>query len=89
MDGHRLQDDVLGRPVGAVGGHQRDGHGHVEAGVVGDLPEDGVPTVQPGRGDGGDEELRSVGVRAGVGHLSLLETCLLIFLTTLLVKIKI
>src|SRR6185437_2335632 len=37
--------------------------------AVGDLPEDGVLAVQPGRGvRGDDEELRAIGVRAGVRH---------------------
>jgi len=33
-----------------------------------DLAEDNVTAVQPGGHDGGDEELRAVGVRASVGH---------------------
>mmetsp|Transcript_9809 Transcript_9809/g.24474 ORF Transcript_9809/g.24474 Transcript_9809/m.24474 type:complete len:262 (+) Transcript_9809:106-891(+) len=36
--------------------------------AVDDLAEDDVPPVEPGGGHGRDEELRSVGVRAGVGH---------------------
>ena len=48
-----------------------------------DLSEDDVLTVQPGSLDGGDEELRSVGVLSGVGHgqkagLSVLELEVLI-----------
>ncbi len=36
--------------------------------TFGDFTEDGVLAVQPRRFDVGDEELRTVGVRAGVGH---------------------
>merc|ERR1712027_300873 len=36
--------------------------------AVEDLAEDDVLAVEPGRLDGGDEELASVGVLAGVGH---------------------
>ena len=32
------------------------------------LSEDNMLAVQPGCRDGGDEELASVGVRAGIGH---------------------
>jgi len=39
--------------------------------VAQDLAEDNVLAVEPWRGDGGDEELRSVGVLAGVGHRQL------------------
>ena len=36
--------------------------------AVRDLAEDDVAAVEPGGDDGGDEELRAVGVGAGVGH---------------------
>ena len=36
-----------------------------------DLTEDDVGAVEPGGGDGGDEELRAVGVLASVGHRQL------------------
>jgi hypothetical protein len=36
--------------------------------LVGDLTEDNVASVEPRGDDGGDEELRAVGVGAGVGH---------------------
>jgi hypothetical protein len=38
------------------------------ASLVGDLTEDRVLAVQPGGRADGDEELRAVGARAGVGH---------------------
>ncbi len=41
---------------------------HVARGLVGDLAEDRVLHVQPRGRPGGDEELRAVGARAGVGH---------------------
>ena len=36
--------------------------------AIGHLAEDNVPAVEPGGDDGSDEELRAVGVGAGVGH---------------------
>jgi len=43
-------------------------HAHGRGVALRDLAEDDVALVQPGGDDGGDEELRAVGVRAGVGH---------------------
>ena len=56
-----------GRSPGPVGGGA-DGVDDVAALLVGDLTEDGVLVGQPAGGRGGDEELRAVGARAGVGH---------------------
>lgn len=36
--------------------------------TIWDLSEDDVTAIEPGSDDGGDEELRAVGVWAGVGH---------------------
>jgi len=44
-----------------------EGHDNVH-GVLVDLAEDDVAAVQPRGDNGGDEELRAVGVGAGVGH---------------------
>src|SRR6478735_7829677 len=54
-----------GAALGAVGLDLADERHAV---LVGDLAEHHVLAVQPGGEDGGDEELRPVGVRAGVGH---------------------
>ena len=51
-------------PVGTVGDLVDDR----AAGAVGDLAEDRVPPVEVRRRADGDEELRAVGARAGVGH---------------------
>jgi hypothetical protein len=42
--------------------------GHAVGVAVGDLAEDDVAAVEPRGDNGGDEELRAVGVGAGVGH---------------------
>ena len=46
-----------------VNTHRPDGAHAVE-----DLAEDDVLAIEPGRLDGGDEELAAVGVLASVGH---------------------
>ena len=44
-------------------------HGpHASSITLWHLAEDDVTTIEPGGDDGGDEELRAVGVGAGVGH---------------------
>ena len=65
---HAGTDDANGfdRSVAATRGRALDGADDVHA--LDDVPERHVATVEPrGRG-GGDEELRSVRVRTGVGH---------------------
>jgi hypothetical protein len=54
-------------PVPEAFRHARDLLHKLDAGVVA-LAEDGVVSVQPGRGLLGDEELRSVGSGPGIGH---------------------
>jgi len=60
--GARLILDLAVITAGGLEGHD-NGHG-----VSIDLAEDDVAAVQPRGDDGGDEELRAVGVGAGVGH---------------------
>ena len=67
-DVDRGDDDVLARAVVLAGAHGRDRVDDVARLLVGHLAEDAVLEVEPGGGSHGDEELRAVGVRAGVGH---------------------
>src|SRR5215471_3516035 len=68
LDLYPLDHDVPLRAVARRGRRVRDGVHDLLAVRVGDLAEDRVLAVQVrGRPDG-DEELRSVGTRAGVGH---------------------
>jgi len=41
---------------------------NVQALSIGDLAKDDVLAVQPGGDNGGDEELRTVGIGTGIGH---------------------
>lgn len=50
-----------------VGGHLRHGH-HIEDGAAGDLAKDGVLAVQVCALVEGDEELRAIVIRPGIGH---------------------
>src|SRR5690606_20591277 len=68
LDGDRLDDDRVDRLVHRAGGGGADGVHDLTAGLVGDLAEDRVLAVEPRGGVEGDEELRAVGARAGVGH---------------------
>ena len=51
-----------------LGAGSLDGHDNVHRFLVGDLAENDVFVVKPRGDDGGDEELRAVGVRTSVGH---------------------
>ena len=68
----RGDNDVLERAVPRVGGDSGDRVDDLARVLVGDGSENGVLALQPLRGHGGDEELRSVGALAqaasGVGH---------------------
>jgi len=63
IDDHRLDGTVTGAGGGGV-----DGVHHRAALLVLDLAEDRVLVVQVRGQRGGDEELRPVGPRTGVGH---------------------
>src|SRR5690606_12622764 len=63
-----LDDDGVLGAVHRARGDRGDGVDDVAAGLVGHLAEDGVRVVQPRRRADGDEELRAVRARAGVGH---------------------
>src|SRR5215472_7120837 len=65
-DDHFGEHHVLVRPIGRTGSNLGDLLDHVVAGYH--LAEDGVFVVQPRGLRHGDEELRSVGRRAGDGH---------------------
>src|SRR4051795_1998738 len=66
-DGQLLDRRRLLGPVAPVGGQRLERVDDVHA--AGHLAEHGVLAVEPGRGIGrDDEELRAVGVRAGVRH---------------------
>lgn len=58
--------DFLGGAIFGAGLDQA--HALHDAHAALDAAEDGVLAVEPGRGGEGDEELRAVGVGAGVGH---------------------
>src|SRR5215469_12153466 len=62
----RLQDHVVDGTVVPAGPHPADRIDHV--GALDHLTEDGVPAVEVRGGNGGDEELRAVRARPGVGH---------------------
>src|SRR3546814_3721515 len=64
----RVDDHVLDRSVLTTGGGAADRVDDVARRLVGHLAEDRVPVVQVRGGAQGDEELRAVGARAGVGH---------------------
>src|SRR6266508_878232 len=66
IDLELLDDYVLSRPVLGTRRSGRDGLDHVHP--FDHLAEDRVLAVQPRRGGDGDEELRPVRVRPGVGH---------------------
>src|SRR4051812_17961427 len=63
-----LGDGDLGLGAAALRAVALDLADQVQARLVGHPAEDDVLAVQPGGHHGGDEELRAVGVGAGVGH---------------------
>src|SRR6185312_7900408 len=66
LDGHAFVNEKRFGAVVAVAGDFADLLDHVIA--LGDLAEDGVFAGQPAGVGDGDEELRAIGVGAGVGH---------------------
>ena len=68
IEGELARRDDLDTLVGLGGGGLcvLDGGDNLHAGE--DLAKDDVAAVEPGGGDGGDEELGPVGVGPGVGH---------------------
>jgi hypothetical protein len=61
-----VRDDDLGRRGAVLAAELLNGAHDVEA--LGDLAENNVLAVEPRSLDGGDEELRTVGVGSSVGH---------------------
>lgn len=62
----RLDHHILGRTIAAVGAQRLDFAHHFD--TAHNLAEDDMTAVQPAGRLCGDEELRAVGVLAGIGH---------------------
>ena len=67
VDGDAVDDDVLDRTVAGIRSDGLDRVDDLLGGFVVDLAEDRVLALQPGGGDGGDEELRAVGAAGPSG----------------------
>mmetsp|Transcript_32839 Transcript_32839/g.82836 ORF Transcript_32839/g.82836 Transcript_32839/m.82836 type:complete len:228 (-) Transcript_32839:2-685(-) len=69
LDGTALGDlDASGRAVTHVGLEVLDGLDDSQRVIIQHLAKDDVLAIEPGGSHSGDEELRAVGVLAGVGH---------------------